>query len=77
MERTVHVPRRRRRFWCPEAEQVVEAEYEVGEVPGFRQALDVLSCSAFEPPTMIACKRLCLDGRWWGRRWGRAIPARL
>jgi nucleotide-binding universal stress UspA family protein len=57
--RRVHVARRA--FWCREQDREVMVEFEMQGVPGFRSPVEVRSCSAFDPPTDIACERRCLD----------------
>ncbi len=51
---------RRRRFWCDQAKRQVEVEFEVQGLPGFRRPTAVLSCSVFDPPTNVRCRRACL-----------------
>jgi heme exporter protein D len=53
---------RRRRFWCVQAEGEVEVEFEERGIIGFRRAVAVRSCSVFDPPTQVHCRRSCLDG---------------
>jgi hypothetical protein len=57
---------RPRRFWCRSTVRDVEVLFDEWGPPGFRQALHVVKCSAFEPASAIACRRACLDGtcRW-------------
>jgi hypothetical protein len=55
----------RRHFWCSIQQREVEVEFET--VP--RRLLGpritgVKSCTAFEEPTVVACARACLDGRF-------------
>ena len=52
---------RRRRFWCPQARREVEVEFEEHGLIGFRRAVAVRSCSVFNPPTQVGCRRSCLD----------------
>lgn len=52
---------RRCRFWCTLQDREVEVELEENGPPGLRQAVGVRSCSAFAPPTAVACERRCLD----------------
>ncbi len=52
---------RRRRFWCVTKRRDVEVELEERGLPGFRLAVGVRSCSAFDPPTAVACGGRCLD----------------
>jgi len=52
---------RRRRFWCDQARREVEVEFEEQGLPGYRRPTAVLSCSVFEPPTAVQCRRACLD----------------
>lgn len=51
---------RRRRFWCAESGRDVEVEFEERGFPGLRRAV-VKSCSAFDPPGALICRRRCLD----------------
>ena len=64
---------RQRHFWCAIARERVDVEFEERGLPGFRKAISVLSCSRFEPPSAIACKRRCLDGAF-RRQWPPALP---
>ena len=70
----VFLPRRvqHRRFWCPVRRRDVEVEFEEAGLPGFRQAVAVKSCSAFDPPTAVRCRRRCLDGN--PAAWEAASP---
>jgi hypothetical protein len=52
---------RRRRFWCDRAQGEVEVEFEEQGIIGFRRAVAVRSCSVFDPPTHVHCRRSCLD----------------
>ena len=52
---------RRRRFWCPRAQREVEVEFEEHGLIGFRRAVAVRSCSVFDPPMHVHCRRSCLD----------------
>ncbi|HET8576891.1 MAG TPA: hypothetical protein VFO18_07325 [Methylomirabilota bacterium] len=47
-----------RAFWCPFRECSVSAEFEQAVWDGKR--VDVASCSAFTPPTVVACDKACL-----------------
>jgi len=51
---------RRRRFWCTEALCQVEVHFEDRGLPGLATST-VLSCSAFDPPTAVHCRRACLE----------------
>jgi hypothetical protein len=62
-----------RRFWCPSASRDVEVLFEEGGPPGFRQALRVIECSAFEPAFAVACRRDCKDAT--RRPRGRVLEA--
>jgi hypothetical protein len=54
----------RRRFWCRVANREVDVEFvSRGEAPRF---LSVKACSAFDPPTAIACDQRCLDPHFHG-----------
>jgi heme exporter protein D len=52
---------RRRRFWCDRAQGEAEVEFEEHGFIGFRRAVAVRSCSVFDPPTHVRCRRSCLD----------------
>ena len=52
---------RRRRFWCAGVRREVEVEFEERGIPGFRKAMAVLTCTAFDPPSEVSCTRRCLD----------------
>lgn len=52
---------RRRRFWCARANGEVEVEFEERGIIGFRRAVAVLSCTVFDPPTRVHCRRSCLN----------------
>ncbi len=66
------LPRSRRRLWCGVQRRVVDVEFEECGLPGLRLACDVKSCSAFDPPTAVACERWCLD-RACRRRWDATL----
>lgn len=51
----------RRRFWCPLSRREAEVEFEVRGLPGWRRPVAVRSCSVFDPPTAVVCRRRCLD----------------
>ena len=51
-------------FWCAAFGREVEVRHRLG---------CVLSCSAFENPTAIACSRRCLD-RTFRVQWPPALP---
>lgn len=51
----------RRRFWCASAEREVEVSFVEAGLPGFRRPVAVRSCSMFDPPTEVTCRRDCLD----------------
>lgn len=47
---------KRRTFWCPAAEREVTVEFvEIG-IPGFRRAVAVRSCSAYEDSSVVTCR---------------------
>lgn len=52
---------RSRRFWCPSIGRDVQVQFDECGPPGFRHVLRVVECSAFEPPSAIACRRVCRD----------------
>lgn len=64
---------RRRRFWCAWSRREVEVEFETRGLPGFRRVVTVRSCSAFDPPTAIECRRRCLDAAF-RRQWEPPLP---
>lgn len=51
---------RRRHFWCTRAQGEVEVEFEERGLIGFRRPVAVRSCSVFDPPTQVDCRRSCL-----------------
>lgn len=54
--------RRRRQFWCAEAQRAVEVEFVEEEgVFGLQRSVAVCSCSAFQPPTDVRCARHCIN----------------
>jgi len=66
---------RRRRFRCAEAAREVEVEFEERGLPGFGRPISVRSCSVFDPPGAVGCRRRCLDSDF-RRRWESALPIR-
>lgn len=64
---------KRRRFWCHLNRREVEVEFEERGVPGWRQPVAVKSCSVFDPPTAVTCRRHCLDPAF-RRQWPPALP---
>jgi hypothetical protein len=71
----ISLPRRvrRRRFWCAFQRREVEVEFEDNGPPGLRQPVAVRRCSAFDPPTAVACARRCLDVGF-RPQWQPALP---
>ncbi len=67
---------RRRRFWCAASRRDVEVEFEEGGLPGFRRPVAVRSCSVFDPPAAVECRRCCLDSDF-RRLWDTSQPVRL
>ena len=51
---------KRRRFICAEAGREVEVEFEEWGLAGLRRATAVRSCSVFDPPSVVQCRRACL-----------------
>jgi hypothetical protein len=49
----------RRRFWCRDAGRDVEVEFR--SPARAARPVQVVSCTAFEPATAVACRRACLD----------------
>ncbi len=66
-------PGRRNRFWCALMEQQVEVEFETLRTLGFSRRVGVRSCTAFESPEAVACRRRCLDAQF-RRQWPPALP---
>jgi hypothetical protein len=64
---------RTRRVWCPRIEREVQVEFEERGIPPFRSTVGVRSCTAFEPPSAVACPRRCTDSRYRAQ-WPPAIP---
>ncbi|HET7875123.1 MAG TPA: hypothetical protein VFN71_06315 [Methylomirabilota bacterium] len=54
-------PMRRRHFYCALSGREVEVEFEERGLPGMRRTVAVRSCTVFEPPQAVRCKRRCLD----------------
>jgi hypothetical protein len=52
---------RRRRFWCSRAHRDVVVEFADAGLPGMRRSANVWSCTAFDPPTAVTCRRECVD----------------
>ena len=52
---------RRRAFWCAQAQREVDVNLEERGLPGLRRRVAVLSCSVFESPEQVQCRRSCLD----------------
>jgi hypothetical protein len=65
--------RRRRSFWCSQAQRPVEVEFEEHGVPAVRYTARVLTCSAYESPEAIVCARRCRDAAF-RRQWEPALP---
>jgi hypothetical protein len=51
----------RRHFWCASAEREVEVRFVEAGLPGFRRPVAVRTCSMFDPPTEVTCRRDCLN----------------
>jgi hypothetical protein len=47
-----------RSFWCPFLDRNVTAEFQEEAWDG--RPVEVNRCTAFSPPTVITCKKLCL-----------------
>ena len=67
------VARWRRGFRCPLMKREVEVEFEGRRVLGVRWPVAVKSCTAFESPEAIECRRACVD-RAFRRQWESALP---
>jgi nucleotide-binding universal stress UspA family protein len=66
---------RLRRIWCAEHREEVEVEFEMRGLPGLRHPAAVRSCTAFDPPTAVACSRGCLDPVF-RKQWEPPLPVR-
>jgi hypothetical protein len=51
---------RRMTFWCADKGRMVTAEFTQEGPPLFRRETEILSCSAFDSPGRINCRRHCL-----------------
>lgn len=60
-------------FWCALTERDVEVEFVVRGILGLRRSCGVTSCTAFNPPTAVACGRRCLDSAF-RRQWLPPLP---
>ena len=60
-------------FSCALTERDVEVQFEAWGMPGLRRLCGIVSCTAFDPPTAVACGRRCLD-RAFRRQWQPALP---
>ena len=52
---------KRRHFVCAEAGREVEVEFEEWGLAGLGRAVAVRSCSVFDPPSAVQCRRDCLN----------------
>lgn len=62
---TLLVVVRRRRVWCLQSQRDLDVDFQEFGLPGRRQPIAVLSCSAFSPPTRVLCDRACLHRQDW------------
>ena len=67
---------RRRRLWCALVEREVEVEFEERGLPGLRWQYAVQTCTAFDPPAHVECRRRCLDVAF-RRQYPPALPISL
>jgi len=65
--------RRYRVFRCPLMKREVEVEFEEHRCLGVRWSVAVKSCSGFEVPTAIGCRRACVDSAF-RRQWEFSLP---
>ena len=63
----------RRHFWCALKDQEVEVEFETRSTLGLRRDVGIRQCTAFDPPSDVACGRHCLDSKF-RRQWPSALP---
>jgi hypothetical protein len=66
-------PVARRHFWCALAERDVEVEFQTRGLLPFPRLAVVRRCSAFDPPTAVACDQRCLDPGF-RRQWAPPLP---
>ncbi len=52
---------RRVSFWCAEKGRMATVEFVRKGSFFFRKETEILSCSAFEDPGLLNCRRRCLD----------------
>jgi hypothetical protein len=64
---------RRRRFWCARSQREVEVQFEEFGLPGLPYTVSVKTCSMFDPPSAVACRRRCTDVAF-RRQWPAALP---
>lgn len=64
---------RSRRFFCLACRAEVEVELVERGLPGLREAVAIRRCTAFDPPTAVACARRCLDPTF-RRLWAPGEP---
>jgi nucleotide-binding universal stress UspA family protein len=62
-----------RRFWCPWSRREVEVTFVERGLPGLSRAVSVDGCSAFDPPSAVACQRSCVDATL-RRPWLPLLP---
>ena len=62
-------------FWCALTEREIEVKFDVRGIPGLQRRRGVVNCTAFDPPTAVACSRRCLDSAF-RRQWKPALPVR-
>ena len=67
--------RQRRRIVCPLKGHAMRVQLDACGIPGLLWSATVRSCSAFDPPTAVACDGACLCG-WAGKGAGvgRQVP---
>lgn len=65
--------RRHRVFRCPLMQREVEVEFEEHRCLGVRCSAAVKSCTGFEEPTAIGCRRACVDSAF-RRQWEFSLP---
>jgi hypothetical protein len=63
-----------RRFWCSWSGREVEVAFVERGLPGLSRAVSVQACTAFDPPSAVACQRYCLDATR-RRTWLPLVPA--
>lgn len=73
---TIFEGSRTRRFWCRQAQRDVEVVFATRGLPGLRLIHDVVSCTAFDPQSAVACGRRCVE-RSVRQAWEPPLPIKV